>query len=177
MTLEPGETTVIALDIKSSGDGLHAVSTDADKALLENGVLSVYATESGSYTTRLSDGSVKVNEIEAPANVKLDEWNLTVEDWTRGDLVTITENRGLGYTTQEAYWTTKKTPIEVGKTALIPWKDISSVGSAVSGVGTYTTAFELAGGLVRCQWRVPRYRISQPQHRICVGQRSEGDGP
>ncbi|MEE1492185.1 MAG: LPXTG cell wall anchor domain-containing protein, partial [Massilioclostridium sp.] len=36
-----------------------------------------------------------------------------------------------------------KTPIKVGRTALIPWKDIPSVGPAVSGVGTYTTTFEL----------------------------------
>ena len=68
---------------------------------------------------------------------------MTVEDWTRGELVDITENRGLGYTTVESYWTTKKTPIKVGRTALIPWKDIPSVGPAVSGVGTYTTTFEL----------------------------------
>lgn len=143
LTLEPGETTVIALDLKNSGDGLHAVSTDADKALLEDGVVSVYATESGTYTTQLSDGTVAITEIEAPDSISLDEWDLTVEDWTRGELVDITENRGLGYTTVESYWTTKKTPIKVGRTALIPWKDIPSVGPAVSGVGTYTTTFEL----------------------------------
>lgn len=143
LTLEPGETTVIALDLKNPGDGVHAVSTNADKALLNNGALSVYATETGTYKTVLSDGTEVVNEIQAPANISLPEWNLTVEDWTRGELVDITENRGKGYTTTESYWTTKKTPIVVGKTSLIPWKDIPAVGDKVSGIGTYTTTFKL----------------------------------
>ncbi|MCL2165568.1 MAG: S-layer homology domain-containing protein, partial [Oscillospiraceae bacterium] len=143
LTLEPGETTVIALDLNNPGDGLHAVSTNADKAILKNGSLSVYATESGAYTTLLSNGAEVVNEIQAPANISLHEWDLTVEDWTRGELASTTENRGKGYTTTEAYWTTQKTPINVGKTPLVPWKDIGVVGPAVSGIGTYTTAFEL----------------------------------
>jgi hypothetical protein len=143
LTLEPGETTIIALDLKDPGNGLHAVSTNADKVLLKDGVVSVYATESGSYTTTLSDGTKVVNKIRAPGKIRLDKWNLTVEDWTRGDLVKITENRGLGYSTTEAYWTTKKTPIAVGETPLIPWKNIPAAGEKVSGTGTYTTTFKL----------------------------------
>jgi len=73
----------------------------------------------------------------------LDTWNLRVEDWTRGDLVRITENRGLGYSTSEAYWTTRKTPIAVGETQLVPWRSIPAVGEKVSGIGTYTTTFRL----------------------------------
>ena len=144
LNLKPGETTIIALDLsKPNGDKTYIVSTDADKVLQKNGALSIYATESGTYTTVLSNGAVEVNEILAPANINLTEWELTVEDWNRGDLVDITENRGLGYTTVEAYWTTRKTPINVGKTALIPWRNIPSVGPLVSGVGTYTTTFVL----------------------------------
>jgi len=146
LTLEPGETTVIALDLNNPGEGHHAISTDADKAMLKNGALSIYATESGVYTTQLSNGAVAVSEIQAPADISLPEWDLTVEDWNRGELVDITENRGKGYTTTESYWTTNKTPIAVGKTQLIPWKDIPSVGPTVSGVGTYTTTFELPAG-------------------------------
>lgn len=33
--------------------------------------------------------------------------------------------------------------IEVGRTALIPWKDIEQVGPTVSGVGTYSNTFTL----------------------------------
>ena len=48
------------------------------------------------------------------------------------------EDRGLGIVTHEYYYETKKTPIEVGKTRLIPWRDIPAVGEEVSGVGFYT---------------------------------------
>lgn len=143
VTLDPGATTIIALDLNDTGDGLHAVSSDADKVLLENDVVSVIATESGSYTTALSDGTTIVSEIVAPENIELKEWNLTVESWTAGEKEYITEDRGLGYETTEVRWNTAKTPIEVGTTELVSWIDIPEVGCEVSGVGTYTTCFAL----------------------------------
>lgn len=143
VTLDPGATTIIALDLNDAGDGLHTVSTDADMALLENGVVAVRASESGVYTTELSDGSTVTTEITAPENIALEKWNLTVEDWNEGEKEYITEDRGLGYETTEVRYATKKTLIEVGETELVSWMDIPEVGRDVSGIGTYTTTFTL----------------------------------
>jgi hypothetical protein len=146
VTLQPGETTIVALDLADGGQGLHAVSTDAGAVLLEGGALSVVAYESGTYHTALSDGTAVETAVSAPASVALPEWDLTVESWDAGEKVEVKEDRGLGYETKEVYWTTVKTPIHVGVTALLPWKDIAAVGPEVSGVGTYKTTVTLPAG-------------------------------
>lgn len=142
ITLQPGEAAVITLNLGEK-DPVHAISSNAPKVLQSSGKISVVACESGSYTTELSDGSVVTIEIKTPENIDLKEWNLEVEDWNEGERVTINEDRGLGYITNEVYYETKKTKIQVGKTELKPWKDISAVGPDVSGVGYYTTSFQL----------------------------------
>ena len=142
VTLEAGATAYYILNLQDQG-GIHAVSTDADKVVLANGGLAVYATESGTYTTKLSDGSVVVSEIIAPDNINLPVWNLVVEDWNEGQKMYRYEDRGKGYTTKEVWFETLKTDIDVGPTSLIPWKDISAVGQSVSGLGFYTTKFTL----------------------------------
>lgn len=71
--------------------------------------------------------------------MELDDWSLEIEDWNEGEKKEIVEDRGMGLITREVYFETKKTPINVGKTGLKPWKDIPEVGSSVSGVGRYTT--------------------------------------
>lgn len=143
VTLEPGATTVIAIDLSNQKNGLHAISTNANKVLDEDGALTVFAENTGTYTTGLSDGTEVTSEIKVPAKISLPEWNLTVEDWSKGEKELITENRGLGYSTTEALWTTKKTCIEVGKTPLISWSEIPEVGPDVSGIGRYSATFEL----------------------------------
>lgn len=143
VTLNPGASTIIVLDLTDTADGLHAVSTDADGVKLVNGTAKVFADKSGTYTTVLSDGTEMVNELTVADPISLDTWNLTVEDWNAGEKVYVTEDRGLGYESTEVYWTTEKTPIEVGDTALVPWKDIEAVGDDVSGIGNYTTTFTL----------------------------------
>ncbi|MCL2164572.1 MAG: hypothetical protein FWH55_09320 [Oscillospiraceae bacterium] len=143
VSLEPGATGYFALDLSDAGDSVHVVSTDADKVLLNGRSLSVYATESGTYTTTLSDGSVWEKSIVAPANVSLPEWNLQVEDWTMGDKIYNYEDRGKGYTTTEIYWETNKTMKDAGKTTLLPWREIPAIGPEVSGVGYYSTEFTL----------------------------------
>lgn len=55
--------------------------------------------------------------------------------------VLLTEDRGHGYMTEEIYYETEKPVIHVGKTTLLPWKEIRKAGSAVSGVGYYRTSF------------------------------------
>jgi hypothetical protein len=80
---------------------------------------------------------------EAPAPIALDLWDLTVEDWNEGEKKAIVEDRGLGLVTREVYYETKKTPVRVGTTRLIPWKDIPGLGPEVSGVGFYETKVSL----------------------------------
>jgi hypothetical protein len=71
--------------------------------------------------------------------LELTGWELEVESWDQGEKREILEDRGLGYITREVYYETKKNLISVGKTPLIPWKDIPGVGKAVSGIGYYRT--------------------------------------
>jgi hypothetical protein len=142
ITLEPGEAAMIVLNLGEK-DQLHSVSSNASRVLQSYGKISIAACESGTYTTKLSDGSVVTKDIEVPENIELNEWNLEVEDWDEGEKVTINEDRGLGYVTKEVFYETKKTRIQAGRTELKPWKDIPAVGRDVSGVGYYTTTFQL----------------------------------
>lgn len=142
ITLMPGEASIIALH-KSERDSRHVLSSNAYQVRSENGTFSIVASNSGDYEVIFSDGSKAESKVIAPQNIILPEWDLEVEDWNEGEKVTITENRGLGITTNEVYYTTKKSRILVGKTALIPWKDIPEVGPEVSGVGYYTTKVNL----------------------------------
>lgn len=105
------------------------------------------ATESGTYTATLANGSTVTKKITVPADVDLTDapWNLILNSWTPGDKKTLTEVRQ-GYTTKEVYYTTKKTDIDVGTTRLIPWNEMTFTAqdpASVSGVGTYTTTFGL----------------------------------
>lgn len=80
---------------------------------------------------------------EVLASYDLPVWTLRVEDWNAGERVEIVEDRGLGIVTHEFDYQTKKTLLSPVTTELKPWKDIPEIGPAVSGVGTYTTAFVL----------------------------------
>ena len=143
LTLKPGEATVIALDKTDTSKQITVISSDAARVRPDSGGFTVIAENSGIYTTILSDGNTYTNQFTVQADIALPTWNLVVEDWNEGEKMVNEENRGLGYITREVYFTTKKTPIAVGETTLIPWKDIPSVGPDVSGVGYYTTTFEL----------------------------------
>lgn len=94
-----------------------------------------------------------------------EEWEVSIESWTKGDLLTRTETKenidvytgltflvdGLStHTTVEYGYDTDKTIVFEGTIAnddLVSWKDMYSAGlsdtdlTAVSGVGTYTTSF------------------------------------
>ncbi|MCL2146227.1 MAG: hypothetical protein FWH52_00345 [Synergistaceae bacterium] len=146
LTLKPGEATVIALDKTDISKQITVISSDAAHVRSNDGGFTVIAEKSGTYTTVLSNGNTYTNQFTVPADIALPTWNLVVEDWNEGEKMVNEEDRGLGYVTREVYFTTKKSPIEVGETSLIPWKDIPSVGPDVSGVGYYTTTFNLPDG-------------------------------
>ncbi|WP_342372861.1 glycosyl hydrolase [Propioniciclava soli] len=68
----------------------------------------------------------------------LPTWDVTVKSWDAGPDETITEDRGLGYVSEEVRPTTTVTVIEVGPTTLRPWHALPGVGGEVSGVAEYT---------------------------------------
>ncbi|MGW4488523.1 glycosyl hydrolase [Amycolatopsis sp. NPDC004368] len=146
VTLAPGETTVIALDLKNK-TAAPLRNTTAPQTIVTADGAALLATTSGTYTARLADGSTVTKKISVPADVDLTNapWNLVLTSWTPGEKKTLTEARQ-GYTTKEVYYTTNKTDIAVGTTRLIPWKDMAFTAqqpATVSGVGTYTTTFRL----------------------------------
>ncbi|WP_438302440.1 glycosyl hydrolase [Streptomyces sp. HUAS TT11] len=146
VTLAPGETTVIAIDLKNK-TAAPLRSTTAVQGVVTAGGVAILATDSGSYNARLADGSTVTKKISVPADVNLtnSRWNLVLNSWTPGHKETLTEGRK-GYTTKEVYYTTKKSDINVGTTPLVPWKDMTFTAqdpASVSGVGTYSTTFRL----------------------------------
>ncbi|MGI5518229.1 glycosyl hydrolase 2 galactose-binding domain-containing protein [Streptomyces sp. CA-106131] len=146
MTLAPGETTVIAIDLKNK-TAAPLRSTNAAQGLVTTGGTAILATDSGTYTAKLANGSTVTKKISVPDDVNLtnSRWNLVLNSWTPGHKETLTEARK-GYTTKEVYYTTNKTDINVGTTSLVPWKDMTFTAqepASVSGVGTYSTTFQL----------------------------------
>lgn len=171
LTIEPGDATMVVLD-KAGAEELHVVSTTADKAYVENGLVYMTASRTGEYTATLSDGSTVARSITAPAELSLSCWNLTVEKWTAdpgGIQEYASETRPEGwasdiigadasqllfggttspaYTSTEYIWPTAKESIDVGTiTDLVSWKEIPELGEFVSGIGYYETAFDLPDG-------------------------------
>ncbi|MCL2165277.1 MAG: hypothetical protein FWH55_13040 [Oscillospiraceae bacterium] len=142
VSLKPGGIIVFALN-PNVDEKLYAVSSDADSLYYTGSKLMLRASESGDYTTLLSNGASIDASVIAPASIPLVSWDLTVESWTRGDTIEITEDRGLGYISTEYLQKTDKTMIDVGTTPLISWSNIPLLGNTVSGVGSYTTKFTL----------------------------------
>lgn len=73
-------------------------------------------------------GSKNINESTANfEDIKISDWNLTVESWTKGDNVLAT----------------KKTKIDIGKLdRLVTWDQIKGLEN-VSGIGEYRATFEI----------------------------------
>lgn len=142
----PGDMVMFALDPNDADDTQATITqTSANVCRVDSSDdnVTMCVSESGLASLYYSDGSTYELNVEAPQNVSLNQWNLTVESWEPGEKIFRTEDRGFGYTTTEAAYTTSKRNIEVGETSLVPWKDIQAVGPAVSGVGTYTNTFTL----------------------------------
>jgi hypothetical protein len=144
--LAPGETTVVAIDLRNKA-AAPVRATNAAKGIVTADGAAILATDSGKYTVTLADGSKVTKQISVPDDVDLtnSQWTLVLTSWTPGDKVTLTEARE-GYTTKEVYYETNKTDINVGTTPLVAWKDMAFTGqdpASVSGVGTYSTTFSL----------------------------------
>jgi hypothetical protein len=155
LTLEPGESKIIALDLDGTGTNVHTVSTSADAVRYINGRPAVLATVSGDYYTVLSNGKTVKTSVTVPNDIMLKTWDITVEDWNEGNRVVNTEAK-FCHTTKEVYFTTRKTELKFKDIALAPWKDLPATAeqlttlgyenpsmSHISGIGTYTTTFEI----------------------------------
>ncbi|MCI8497680.1 MAG: hypothetical protein HFE85_05465 [Clostridiales bacterium] len=147
LTLDPGATALIALHRDdNAADSLHAVQSDAYQTFTANGEVFIQATESGSYATTLSNGSMAIADVEVPEDIPLNNWDLTVTTWTKGNLVTrdgAADKAKYGYDhdTVEYKFETVKTDIDLGTLdELKPWKEL---GVDESGIGMYTTSFTL----------------------------------
>lgn len=121
---------------------LHAVSTDAESLYIDNGMFVVRSTRSGSNVTTLSDGTSYQTSVKVPDARELTGWDLTVENWTQGELQSRTEHNGeTGITTTEYKYGTNKDVLNVKLDQLASWDNIEEIGQDVSGVGHYTTTF------------------------------------
>ncbi len=154
LTLIPGESKLIALDLSRGGE-LHAIDSSAHDVVVSGGKLYAVANVDGEYKTTLSNGQKVEIKAKVPSAIPLTSWDIVVEDWNEGDKVVNTEEK-FGHITTEVYYTTKKTRLELGNRKLEPWKDMQAAGeqlsvlagekpslSHVSGVGIYTTTFSL----------------------------------
>lgn len=158
LTLEPGEATIVAIDLSDTGHGTHAVSTNAEAIVKTDSGWAVRSTESGNYRTVMNDDRTIMTRVDVPSPVHLRVWDLTVEDWNAGSRRTILEKQ-FGHTTTEYYYDTVKTRLAFPGTTLMPWKDLPATaaqlaqldnpeGSSmadVSGLGFYETSFEWDG--------------------------------
>lgn len=113
-------------------------------------VLNVDLTPGDTVVYILDPAEVKetagTEETKDPAeHISLTGWNLTVDSFEAGEKLERTEeNPDTGVTTTEVTYDTNHNMINAGvQDILVPWKEIPAVGENVSGIGIYTTSFEL----------------------------------
>lgn len=113
--LAPGEITVVTLD-RSAGASAGAAAAGSAAAAVPS-------------TSSVAD---------------VTDWTIAVESWDAGDDEVITEDRGLGYVTTEVRPGTAVTRLATSARALAPWTDLDGIGPDVSGVGEYTSSFDVS---------------------------------
>ena len=122
-------------------ESFHATSTNADMAYgTENGV-AVRATQSGTYTTKLSSGRTVTEEINVPESYPITNWDVTVESWTPSENILRSEETIGDVHTVNTKVDTDKTDINVKLDELTTWNNIPEVGETVSGIGYYNAKF------------------------------------
>ena len=123
-------------------------ATDAAGAYTSDEGMFIRATETGSYTTKLSDGTEVTSEISVPEAYDITDWDLRVEAWDgvtdkaspdAGDLVRTEEIDGLETVNRKS--STQITEINVQLDMLKTWDQIEEIGDQVSGLGHYRAGF------------------------------------
>ncbi|MCX4853176.1 glycosyl hydrolase [Streptomyces canus] len=132
VTLQPGQTTIVALGRPGlfgdrHGTSAHAEATDADAVLFTERGLTLRARTAGTWTTRLSRGRTATTRTPAvPAPITPARWELEVEDWYPGSDATRTEHVRRGVTLE----------------TLRPWSQIPELADS-AGIGRYRTTVTL----------------------------------
>ncbi|WP_328974609.1 glycosyl hydrolase [Streptomyces canus] len=132
VTLQPGQTTIVALGRPGlfgdrHGNSAHAEATDADAVLFTERGLTLRARTAGTWTTRLSRGRTATTRTPAvPAPLTPARWELEVEDWYPGSDATRTEHVRRGVTLE----------------TLRPWSQIPELADS-AGIGRYRTTVTL----------------------------------
>ena len=139
---DDGENSAEQIEAENASDHEAKDLADAKSEVEDN-------TSENAAGTEEEDGNEAVDELQGKDSIDnvltLNNWNLTIDSYEPGEKITRTEeNEDTGVTTTEAAYTTNHVEIDVGNlTELISWKEIENVGETVSGIGTYTTTFEL----------------------------------
>ncbi|MCD8022375.1 MAG: hypothetical protein LUF30_05195 [Lachnospiraceae bacterium] len=145
------------------------ISTKADYVFREeDGTISIGAAQEGLYSAEFSDGTGATATITVSAIEWDGIWNVSIEQWSAGEIVSRTETRDnidpytgeiFEYegstshdTTEYSYETDKEVVLDtqIANEDLVCWKDLYGAGLAdfdlttVCGVGTYTTTFTAA---------------------------------
>lgn len=143
--LAPGEIMVFILKTAGTAENTVVDSENVYKFFRDGEQILAAVSEGEEATVTFSDGSTANIDADAPKDLTLSGWSLTVDAFDKGEKILRTEaNEDTGLTSTEAAYTTKHTNLEVGTLdQLVPWKDIDELGEYVSGVGTYKTTFRL----------------------------------
>jgi hypothetical protein len=144
VTLNPNEACLIAISDDNKAN-IHATEVSHSMNLVYNdeGEIQLKATESGDYEITLSDGSIKKVKVKSVAKpLTLTNWTLQVESWM--------PTYGFGRTPDDPTYSkggittkTKLKPVQL--TGLKSWTEIKEIGPGISGVGIYSTSFEIDG--------------------------------
>ncbi len=116
---------------------VHVTKTSADDAVMEQGAVVIRASAAGTYTTTLSTGRVvrsTMGPVPPPIDLTRATWHLSAEDWQPMNPYPTTFGAAAAQT--------RKDRIELDLNGLKPWPEIPALQNA-SGLGTYTTTFEL----------------------------------
>jgi hypothetical protein len=140
LQIAPYDKVILALAGPSAGFGatpkVHAIASTGDVRSTNGTGLALRASEDGTFTTRLSDGTSRTTLVSGlAASRPLNEWTLRAQTWTPG----------------ENQYTTVKTDqpdvaVTAGQDGRLPsWREITGAVdlSTSSGIGTYTTAVDL----------------------------------
>ena len=118
---------------------VHVAKTSAEDAGVNQGAVVIRASAAGTYTTMLSNGRTVQSSIGAvppPVDLTHVKWHLSAEDWQPANPFAATFGPGASQT--------RKDRVDLDLDDLEPWPEIPALQNA-SGLGTYTTAFELPG--------------------------------
>lgn len=137
--LDPRDAMLVAIgttDWYTDGNAKesHVISTNADAIFNQNG-LNITATQTGTYTVDLNDGSSKIVDMKVAQPIELNQWHLSLESWTP------THPAYLGVEDVSRYDTTK-TIYEIELDDIVPWSELEGYED-VTGIGTYSTHFYL----------------------------------